>query len=192
MYIYICVIRKLERERAFKEEKKENEMKMKDSNMGKDSFHSKDCHSDIKLTKNNLIATNTGGTNVYLSNIISNGEYKWKFKILKQNGIFIGVWKTNHKINVNRRISDRDNKGKCYGLMTGDRLLTWGDSEKNRKYGKACVTNDIIEMRLDLKKREIEFTLNGQSAGIAETNIEQTSYRAVVSMCDGEKLELLV
>ncbi len=107
--------------------------------------------------------------------------------------IDIGVWKMNHKIDVNSSIGWSNNKGKCYGFKTGYGQLTVGDSEKERKYGKKCKTNDTIEMRLDLNKRVIEYALNGQSLGIAFTNIEQTSYRAVVTMyLNGEKLELLV
>ena len=100
-----------------------------------DSFDPQCCSDDIVLEDNDLIATNGRTTGrVYLSNIIESGVHRWKFKILRQRGVQIGVWKTNHKCDkaelMHQSLRSFHNFGTSYAFITDDAETSHGDGHK--------------------------------------------------------------
>ena len=92
----------------------------------------------------------------------------------------IGIFKTKNKVEcaTGTRV-DKFGTDLGYGWIVNYRQLT-----SRTRYGtRECASGDIIEMILDFNKLTLSYTVNGDinNWGIAWKNIEQTSYRAVVS-----------
>lgn len=130
---------------------------------------------------------------VYLTNIVEYGVHRWKFRILQVNGkhyyMTIGVSKTKAEIDRGTRVDNYfadDGYGWIvnYQRTTQNRNKDCGDTVfmGRPKYGiKDCESGDIIEMTLDLNDRTLYYSVNKENWGVAFSDIEMTSYRAVVS-----------
>ena len=96
--------------------------------------------------------------------------------------VTIGVWKNNHEAWISATTFDRFVAGKSYGWIANAKYATDGDDETRRRYGtRQAYSGDVIEMILNLNKREISYSLNDVDLGIAFSDIEVTQYKAVVS-----------
>ena len=72
---------------------------------------------------------------------------------------------------------------KYYGWNIPYPKLTSGDGDKTKEsYGIKCKTGDIVEMILDLSKRQLMYNVNGVSQGIAFKDIDKCSYIACINL----------
>ena len=148
-----------------------------------DQFDPANCAKGYELCyENNTIVAlnyNTEGNKgaVYLKNIARKGIHKWTFKLLKVNSDdwfdSIGVWKVKYPIKITDRVEAFSNR-QGFGW-----IVNWKWSVYTNK---SCVTCDIVEMILDLNKLELRYKVNGNELDAAFTDIEQTDYKAVISM----------
>ena len=99
----------------------------------------------------------------------------------------------NKPLDTSKPVRDDDNSGKAYGYKVCSGMLTKGDGSKMRRYTERQFEDgDIIEMILDLNKKQLSFTCNAEDYGVAFDNIEDTSYRGCVSFYDCDySIELL-
>ena len=121
----------------------------------------------------------------YMKKIAKSGIHRWKFKMINCAGmgyVTIGVWKNNHKPCINASTFEKSVAGKSYGWIANAKVATDGDDDDRHRYGsrEAC-SGDVIEMILNLNKREIRYCVNGEDFGVAFSDIEATQYKAVVS-----------
>ena len=93
----------------------------------------------------------------------------------------IGVFKTKNEIPIETRV-DNYTPRDGYGLIVNYRRTTYDDDGKRGFFGNGyCKSGDIIEMILDLNNMTLSYTVNEEQWGVAFSDIEQTTYRAVVS-----------
>ena len=79
------------------------------------------------------------------------------------------------------------NVGGLVGVVNSD---TVGWVEYNEKC--KCGTGDIVTMKLDLNQNHLSYSVNGRDLGIASNIIEDTEYKAMVSMNGkGDGMELI-
>eukprot|EP01084_Bolivina_argentea_P073810 133921_1 len=102
--------------------------------------------------------------------------YKWRLLINQRHGaMFIGI-KSDKDItagfqNINYGYEFKSKLGKKYNLG------------KPQIYGKKCRKGDTIEMIIDTIKKDISYTVNGETQGVAFTNIDDKPiYYLVVCM----------
>ena len=164
----------------------------------------KQCMDEsIILDDTNTIKQGAGrggsGTSTFLKEIISSGEFEWKFKIGKQGipGSYsstIGIWKITDKRSEKSVVgtncfNKHDKKLYVCGYAFDIAIIVSGQTRIN--YGKKCVTKDIITMTLDLNKLELKYKVNGEDQGKA-FDIKPGAYRAVVNMSThGDSITLL-
>ena len=148
----------------------------------------------VTKVKKNLFESNA----TFLTNIVESGVHKWTFKLVRvyRLALVIGVWKDKkwNKYGKNSLILDGSSRHRAYGYMVTHKLLIPGeDSNRILEWAEhKCKSGDILEMCLDLHRRELSYSVNDMSLGIAYQDIEQTSYRAAVSLWDrGDCVELL-
>ena len=155
--------------------------------MATDYFDPRAHSNRFKLSGNNCTATKTGSNNAtaYLKQVVNSGIHQWKFKIIQHTSsctVDIGIWKTKNIIVKDQYIRK---KGKAYLYGAPFARLSKGDvadgNNPDYTFGKRCVEGDIIEMTLDLNKRELRFSVNARDYGVA-FKVENTSYRAAVSI----------
>lgn len=148
----------------------------------------------VTKIKKDLFASNS----TFLTNIVESGVHKWTFKLVQVNrlALVIGVWK-GKELDQDKRTSlilDGCSKNYAYGYMVTHKLLIPGENN-NRILDWTdykCKSGDILEMFLDLYKRELSYSVNDIPLGIAYQDIEQTCYRAAVTLWDrGDCVELL-
>ena len=153
------------------------------------SSYSKDATLAIK---------NSGGSPgcIFLTQVVNQGVHKWKFKLIAiQNyAVTIGVWKGDKTDNTHRISADAFSQSRCYAYIVNHCICTPGDSS-GRRYGygtKNCQSGDQIEMILDLNKHQLSYSVNDTALGIAFKDIQQTCYRAVLSIWKtGDAVELM-
>eukprot|EP01084_Bolivina_argentea_P138060 243150_1 len=176
---------------------KKKKKKINVKNCTKDLFQKKHCDKSYRISPNSLIISKKRDHSsiAYLSNIIEEGVSKWKFRIIKCSGyIAIGVWKTNHPININTLLHGDKANGISYAFEIHSEILSKGDCNRERQYINRSnrVEGDIIEMTLNLNDRTIRYKINCYNYGIAFDNIEKRKYRAAICMhYGGDSIELL-
>ena len=131
-----------------------------------------------------------------LSKIVSTGMHCWKFKIIKVHPsgytFIIGVWNTKYSIDVNHTMFTEATENKMYGWNGSNALASIGTEYSQHSYGKKHKDGDIVEMILDLHKWELRYTLNGKDYGACWSNIDQSTYKAMVHMYkDGDSVQIL-
>ena len=148
-----------------------------------------ESHNHYIFEENNTIIRKTKSSEVcaFLSNIVREGIHRWKFEIfIKEEWDTtktIGIWKNNHPLDNKLALFSSQFTGKFYGWCLDDASLVYGDSDGYRDYAddEYVTDGDIIEMILDLNKKQLGFKRNDKDYGVAFENIEDTSYRAAVS-----------
>ena len=143
----------------------------------RDYFDPEHHHHDYTLSDNNttISKVTNGSGNVFLSKVARNGVHRWKFKLstpgfrVLNTTLTIGIWKANQPLDTSELLCEGPNyQGKFYGLQAGDGKLTVGDGEEERDYTEKKYTDDdIIEMILDLNKKELRFIWNSTDCGVA-------------------------
>eukprot|EP01083_Nonionella_stella_P134481 409150_1 len=102
---------------------------------------------------------------------MDNSEYRWHIKINKRNKsmMSIGVDMEMGALPSTLRSSRMRSHAFCtslyygYGAMNGYTV----SRTRNIEYGSCYGTNDIVVVRLDLRKRTLSFSLNDTDQGIA-------------------------
>ena len=127
----------------------------------------------------------------------SPGIYRWRFKlnylpVLSYSywTVILGVWKiksatkpvTGHHLASTAHGQGKWRWGYAFDVMNGTLVDAVGTNAKEGGYyGRKCVTDDIIEIVLDLKDEfSIRFNISGEQGKIAYT-VEDTEYRVAVS-----------
>ena len=111
----------------------------------------------------------------------------------------IGVWKTNKskkEYELCKTYFTPNIRDDGYGWLGSCQRLTGpktpGCYLNKKNYGKKLENGDIVEMILDLNKREIHWAINDKHYPIAYQNIEQCEYKAAVMLASREnKIKLL-
>ena len=155
-------------------------------------------HDDTKMTR----ITGDNGS-IYLSRTAEYGTHEWEFKIIELKDDYwyttIGIWKMTYDINPEHPVNNCSQSNKVYGWIINDKCLTMAPeaiaigSHRSREYGERVYgTGDIITMKLDLNKKELSFSVNGKDLGVAFAGIDDTEYKAMVSMNGrGDQMEIL-
>lgn len=152
----------------------------------------------LQLDAQNHTVTMTGGDSkremaqsAFLRNVVSRGQYKWRFKWMKLNHALywsstLGIWKADKGLTP--KIDNIFTLGNhiAYGFAANAGTLvdpsTGSGGDGGTKYGTPCHDRDIIEMCIDLDRLELGYTINGKDYGKA-FDIEKTAYRAAVNLC---------
>ena len=135
----------------------------------------------IKASNNNKIISMNGTAygNITVPSTIPR-IYTWKFKILKcKTDIYVGI---TSKIGQHGAFCYQDRRSYC-AYLPGGRVT---NCSLTRDYPfKNINNNSIVEMILDLKKKELSYCIDGKHLGAAYENIdtgENIKYRMAVYM----------
>ena len=132
-------------------------------------------------------------------------EYKWDLKIKEieiSTNVFVGLSSKYDTKQHNFCVTDGVNFIYC---SDGDIHHERNHCERDRnipgwdwnKYGNRFVKNDIVSIILDLKRKQINFLVNGIDQGIAYENVkfpasQKIKLRLSVSMCSsGQSVEIV-
>ena len=159
-------------------------------------YHLNDKWDELKMgPKLNLIDENTvkigpcknyGAGSALLTNIISDGVFSWRFKIIEvTNELNLGIFRVGSVYDAGGRFFHERNSG--YSIYT-----TYSDTESMlmnpvnegysvlKAYGKNCKSGDIVEMILDMDECTLSFKMNDIDCGVAFRDIDSAKYRAAV------------
>ena len=139
--------------------------------------------------------------------IVADGTFTWRIKLIE---LYLGPYKQPPYvgiIKVDVSILDKFDwkvyktgfrwNRIGYQLCGGNSLLRSdrGDEAKSHHDGKCEWTkpDDILEITLDLEKRELHFIVNDEEPGVWFSNIQQTKYRLALSLAKakGSKFQFL-
>lgn len=146
-----------------------------------DSEHIGHCH---ELSADGATITHTTQSHDWsttiLKNVISDGIYEWKFKVIKTGAIMVGICRDD-KSNLVKNSFFTD-IGQGYGVMVTDgyKYRLTSRACMHGKAGFVCKENDIITMRLDLTQLTISYCLNDENPIIEFKDINKAIYRAAV------------
>eukprot|EP01084_Bolivina_argentea_P305917 528523_1 len=156
-----------------------------------DCWDKKLVEPSFRIEGNSLIKTKDNHVCAYMTHIVKKGVHIWKFRldIFKSCLLLIGVWKAKYEPIMNNYYSQSADKCYCITMNTGNKRVP-SETAYALHGGKS---GDIIEMKLDLKKKNLSYKVNKKDYGVAFHNIEKhMSYRAAVSnYYNGNKLTFL-
>ena len=163
----------------------------------REQFDAEYCHSEVVLTNDNTFATLKNPYPFFkmmmLSVVVKSGVHRWRFQrgepdcYIGQFGIFKNQYLS--QVELNTELRDVKYLGKCYGMTNDGHVSKAHQDDTKRKIKVKSVRKDgILEMTLDLNKKELRYQFNGNDLGAVFTNIEETEYRACISGC-GDKQE---
>eukprot|EP01084_Bolivina_argentea_P040925 75524_1 len=156
------------------------------------------------IVDENKIAIQGGCDTIFLSEIIWEGKYEWKFKIIthkKNAAIYIGIWKDR----CGRKISDHCRHGflgekansayvfdGCKArLNIHDKDKGWNEPET---FCAALNANDEISMRINFSEQDsptLSYAINDEEY-VKAFDIEKCKYRGAVSLFgNSDKIQLL-
>eukprot|EP01084_Bolivina_argentea_P279175 477244_1 len=129
--------------------------------------------------------------NGFLTTVVSEGIYSWKFKIINMcDELNFGVrkitsdpigsarfWVSSHGYAI--EASNCTNTSSKQGNIMDPNDTFF---KVTKSYGVKCKKNDIILMILDLNECTLKFEINGTDYGVAFSNIEKTKYIAAIFM----------
>ena len=153
-----------------------------DDKLCNEEYHCYDFSDDGSIVTMNR---KRGKGPAFLTEIVkSKQRHCWRFRInhLNQETLWmtIGVWKCNHEYDLQYRLDSSRIRGKFYGWIVNYQAAT---GDKRHKYGKRrCKTGDVVDMILDLEKLQLSYFVNEEDFGVAFDKIEDTEYRAAISM----------
>ena len=141
-----------------------------------------------------------------MKHTVSNGIYTWSFKIINivepdnWDDFIIGIPEVNPDKDLKTICQDCYAEQHGAGISAGrGELFVSSDYESRarekcvhgRGYGKKCITNDIIEMEINLIELCVKYIINGKDYGKA-FKIKDQEYKAAVYLYrDGDKLEIV-
>ena len=147
----------------------------------------------MKLNDNCIEKTASNGSycSAFGKEIISSGQFHWKFKIenvgYRHWAIVLGIWKVKSESNPPKEtyFTHKGDDG-GYAFVTDNQKLVnktgGGYRSEPSKYGTKKVENgDYIDMYLDLDELTLSYAINDQDCGKA-FDIEDTAYRMAVNM----------
>ena len=161
----------------------------------KDRFHPKLHGTKLKIqTAQAIHDTSFGINSAFLSNIVSKGIHKWRFRQIGFPATFIGI--VDNSIDFTIRLHEAyywELISSSFGVLFEDGEFRGGDKGLNHK-GQYCpitMDDDIIEMCLDLNDMELKYIINDKDYGKA-FDIPSGEYRAGVCLAvEGTGFELL-
>lgn len=119
---------------------------------------------------------------IYCIKKVSKGKHKWKFrydKVKEREWNLIGIGKANIELPLEKAWMGHG-KGNGYAYAGPQGIIA---EPKWENYGgRDCKSGDVVEMVLDFDKRTLGYIINGKDYGVADDNIEQTVYRAGVTL----------
>ena len=152
----------------------------------KDRFHPKLHGTKLKMQTVQAIHDNSFGTNsAFLSNIVSKGIHKWRFRQIGQPATFIGI--IDNSIDFTKYFLYEsyywELPSSSFGVLLEEGWLHGGDKGlyHKRQYCPLTRNNDIIEMCLDFHNMELKFIINEKDYGKA-FDIAAGEYRAGVCL----------
>ena len=142
----------------------------------------------IKVEGDTITSLADGSWNtILMKNVISNGKWVWKFKILNReySCILIGILRNDKKSDYGEYIGDLEYcsyafDGSWASISTYDKLNNW-----DGHYGIKLKTNDIVEMHIDLDELSLSFVINDKSYGKSH-DIVKGEYVAAISFCQAK------
>merc|ERR1712228_11418 len=123
----------------------------------------------------------------YLTNIVSEGVFSWRFKIIQAcNEMNFGITNNIKASTLNRFFVDYDS-GYAWeavhyeegGYLMDPKMIR---HQKLKQYGPRCKNGDVVEMILDLEQMTLRYKVNDIDYGVAFENIEKTQYKAAIFM----------
>ena len=173
-----------------------NYLCMKYYHESKDRFHPT-LHGDgIKVSNNTATKIKDFPESAFLSNIVSSGLHKWKFKLnnaekdahFDRTNVYIGIWNANYNGNdvLTGFQYDKNRQSGvnlAMGLKISDGSLRDTQNSSVRSVDESYCpfgkTGDIVEMMLDFKSLELSFSVNNKDYGKA-FDIQAAPYRATI------------
>merc|ERR1712228_478860 len=141
-----------------------------------------DCKGDgMKVNGQIVTGSDDKWESIWIKGIVSTGTKEWKFKIMNDGVVRIGI--TNEK---NEKKKDSSLSTLCYYTCYG---FLYDEDGNLTKTNEKAEKNDIVSMILDLNKNHLIFLLNGKQIGNPLT-VKNGSYRAAVSLYKS-RIELL-
>ena len=140
------------------------------------------------------IVNNWGWHSISLSNIVNKGIHRWIFEINKNNldcWELIGIWKCNkcQFVFENSFDSIGVDTGYCWCMSQGALVDPNSPGTRLKDYGSTITEintnnnhNNIIQMILNFDQLTLSYIIKGVDYGVAFDNIEQTEYKAAVTL----------
>ena len=156
-----------------------------------DSWNQKQIAKNMKIIRNCVMSTvTTTHGNAFLTNVIEEDKYMWKFRINTMPSLLtIGIWNLQSQYPGTGKYYDMKIKNFTY-CFDADLGLVEKNKNNNvydyRAYGVDCTDGDIIKMILNMNDLTLSYAINGKNYGVAFTNIDKTSYKAVIYMYSTE------
>merc|ERR1712228_214761 len=167
--------KKKEEEARRKELEEEKEAEMERQRKKNNHEWDVNCKgNEIKVNGQIANGSRNKSRTIWVKGVVSEGTHQWKFKMIDNcYNVCIGI--TNEK---NEKKKNSYLYTLCYHPYSGS--FRDADGKLTETNGKAK-NNDIVSMKLDLKKKQLMFLLNGKQIGNAMT-VKNGSYRAAVSL----------
>ena len=164
-----------------------------------DEWSSCESHKDIGIDEMECIvrANSDSQITAYGSNIVTEGIYRWRLKIISLNtesygSIYVGIIENDEVyLSIFKDKITWDSRG----YQVSQHGLRGRESAIKAKYYN-CRWNevgDILEITLDLYANTLSFTKNNHDHGVAFSKIKNTEYRLVLSIsyAKGSVIQLL-
>ena len=109
-------------------------------------------------------------------------------KLKEQNGTLIGISKRKVGTRADYRLCREDDNQYALCNFADGRLFM--HCEEWKSYGCSYFEGDVLTITLD-KTKTLSFAVNGDSCGVAATNVRGYFYLAVTTNCNGNSFEIL-
>merc|ERR1712228_55747 len=153
-----------------------------------DCWDKKNVHSSFNIKGNSITKIKNDHVSAYLSHIVKKKKHannthilRFKMNILKSGGLsLIGIWNTKFPPVLNNYYGQTNtNSNQSYSITAHSGQKR---SPTTGAYTTAATSGDVIEMRVNLKKKTISYKIGKRDCGVAFYNIDTNeSYRAAVS-----------
>ena len=160
------------------------------------------CVISESKSKVTLMQNERSWSTAFANPVISQGRYKWKFKLLtdKADYLYVGIASNMRCLDDTLKFFPGSNSWDCYSYC----MVIYDD--KSRRIDHKMVrsdtftksdgeyfefeTGDILCIHLDLGKRTVGISRNKEDVVITFENIEQVPYRLAVTASRYSKYEL--
>eukprot|EP01084_Bolivina_argentea_P278589 475984_1 len=154
----------------------------------KDGWDKEFVKNHISYDGNKATSLSGGTPAVFLKYIVKDGVHEWQFKLLNSSIVLIGI------------VISTVNNNSCYGCYPWFEIdsgycfapsaatinnpaesdVVWPGN--GTKYGIKCKTNDVIGMRLDFRKKSLNYSINCKDYGKAFDIDPKRKYKACVRL----------